>query len=38
MALGLDRLRRFAGGYTLAVSLVTCLAPGSLIAAGAWHT
>jgi putative amide transporter protein len=37
MALGVDRVARFTGGYALAVSLVTCLGPGSLIASGAWQ-
>jgi putative amide transporter protein len=37
MGLGVDRVSRFTGAYALAVALVTCLAPGSLIAAGAWQ-
>lgn len=37
MGLGLDRVSRFTGGYALAVALITCLAPGSLIATGAWQ-
>lgn len=38
MGLGLNRIARFTGAYALAVALVTCLAPGSLIATGTWQT
>ena len=37
MGLGVDRVARFAGAYALAVALITCLAPGSLIATGTWQ-
>lgn len=37
MALGLDRVSRFTGGYAVACAFITCLAPGSLIATGAWQ-
>ncbi|MBA3743972.1 AmiS/UreI family transporter [Sporichthya sp.] len=37
MGLGIERISRFVGRYTLAVSLGTCLVPGTLIASGAWQ-
>lgn len=38
MGLDLQRVSRFAGGYALLVSAVTCLGPGSLIAANVWQS
>lgn len=37
MALGVERAARFTGGYAVACAFITCLAPKSLIATGAWQ-
>ena len=37
MGLRVERVSRFTGAYAVVISFITCLGPGSLIAAGTWQ-